>query len=57
MAERLKARGDTPALEPEPGLVLRSEEEAHYFGLWRQAMGSSLPARLVGRTRDAAAAA
>jgi asparagine synthase (glutamine-hydrolysing) len=41
--------------EPEPGLVLRSPEELLFYREWRRAMGSHVPASLVGRTRDPAA--
>ena len=39
-----------------PGVTLRSPEELLYFRLWREAMGSHIPASLVGRTQDRAAA-
>lgn len=39
-----------------PGLVLRSPEELLYWDLWLDAMGPSVSARLVGRTRDRTAA-
>lgn len=41
----------------EDGLVLRSPEELHYYRIWREAMPSHIPARLVGRTLDRTAAA
>ncbi len=42
--------------EVEPGVILRSPEEIHYYHIWREAMGSHISARMVGRTRDVRAA-
>ncbi len=42
--------------EVEPGVVLRSPEEIHYYHIWREAMGPRISARMVGRTRDICAA-
>lgn len=43
--------------EVEPGLVLRSPEELHYYRIWREVMGPYVSPHLVGRTRDRSAAA
>jgi asparagine synthase (glutamine-hydrolysing) len=39
----------------EPGLVLRSPEELHYYRIWRDTLGPHLAAGRVGRTRDRSA--
>jgi asparagine synthase (glutamine-hydrolysing) len=61
MQERTKANIDAGDFEREkevlPGLVLRSPEELHYYRIWREAMGAGISPLLVGRTRDATAAA
>lgn len=43
--------------EIEPGLVLRSKEELHYYRIWREVMGRHVSAKSVGRTCDSSAAA
>lgn len=43
--------------EVEPGITLRSPEEIHYYRIWREAMGSHISARMIGRTLDIRAAA
>jgi asparagine synthase (glutamine-hydrolysing) len=39
------------------GIVLRSPEELYYYRIWREVMPTFISPALVGRTRDAAAAA
>lgn len=40
-----------------PGIILRSPEELYYYRIWKDVMPKHIPPSLVGRTKDATAAA